>query len=58
MDHLWRELKGKIAANRQFANIDQAANHAEKWVLDLTKTHALCKAGILSKNFWLKDFCQ
>ena len=58
MDHLWRELKGKIAANRQFADIDQAANHAEKWVLGLTKAHALCKAGILSKNFWLKDFCQ
>jgi len=58
MDHLWRELKGKIAANRQFADIDQATYHAENWVLGLTKTQALCKAGILSENFWLKDFCQ
>lgn len=58
MDHLWRELKGKIAANRQFANIEQAAYHAENWVLSLTKTQALCKAGVLSKNFWLKYFCQ
>jgi transposase len=58
MDHLWRELKGKIAANRQFADIDQAAQQAESWVLGLTKAQARCKAGILSKNFWLKDFCQ
>jgi len=58
MDHLWRELKGKIAANRQFADIDHAALHAEKWVLGLTKPQALCKAGVLSKNFWLKVFCQ
>ena len=58
MDHLWRELKGKIAVNRQFADIDQAALHAEEWVLGLTKNHALCKAGVLSKNYWLKYFCQ
>ena len=58
MDHLWRELKGKIATNRQFANIDAAALHAEKWVLGLTKAQALRKLGVLSKNFWLKDFCQ
>jgi transposase len=58
MDHLWRELKGKLAANRQFADIDQGARQAEKWLLGLTKTQALCKAGVLSKNFWLKVFCQ
>lgn len=58
MDHLWRELKGKIAANRQFADIDEAALHAENWVLGLTKAQALRKSGVLSKNFWLKDFCQ
>lgn len=58
MDHLWRELKGKIAANRQYADIDQSADQAEKWVLGLTKNQARCKAGVLSKNFWLKYFCQ
>lgn len=58
MDHLWRELKGKIAANRQYDNIDMAAAQAENWVLDLTSSQALRKAGILSKHFWLKLFCQ
>jgi transposase len=38
MDHLWRELKGRIAANRQFADIDQGTLQAEQWVLGLTKT--------------------
>ena len=54
MDHLWRELKGKIAANRQFANIDAAALHAQKWVLGLTKTQAHVNRVSCQRTFGLK----
>lgn len=54
MDHLWRELKGRIAANRQYDTIDDEAAAAEAWVLGLTPTQARRKAGIRSKHFWLR----
>ena len=56
MDHLWREMKGSISANYQFASIDEHAAYAENWILDLSNRQALCKAGLLSKNFWLRSF--
>jgi hypothetical protein len=56
MDQLWRDLKSQISANYQFADIDEHAAFAERWVKSLTPTEALCKAGVLSKNFWLKSF--
>lgn len=55
-DHLWKELKRLIAANRQFRTIDEEAAHAERWLLSLTSTDALRKAGVLSHDFWLKAF--
>jgi transposase len=58
MDHLWRELKRLIAANRQAKTIDELAEYAEQWILHLSKSEALRKAGILSKNFWLKKPLQ
>jgi hypothetical protein len=58
MDHLWRELKGHIAANRQYANIDEHADSAEHWLLGLTPRQALRKAGVLSDGFWLRHFLQ
>lgn len=54
-DHLWKELKRLIVANRQFDTIDDEADHAEHWLVNMTPTTALRKAGILSDNFWLKD---
>ena len=54
MDHLWRELKGHVAANRQYATIDDELVAAEAWVLGLTPTQARRKAGILSATFWLR----
>jgi transposase len=56
VDHLWKELKRLIAANRQFRTIDDEADHAEQWFLSLTPREALRKAGILSENFWLQAF--
>lgn len=58
MDHLWRGLKGYISANRQYKTIDAHAQQAENWVLSLSAGQALRKAGILSKNFWLKHFFE
>ena len=56
VDHLWKELKRLIAANRQFPTIDVEADHAERWFLGLTPRKALRKAGVRSEKFWLKDF--
>jgi len=58
MDQLWRELKGHISANYQYPTIDEHATAAEQWIRSLTSTEALRKAGILSKNFWLKSFIK
>lgn len=55
MDHLWKELKRLIAANRQYHSIDEEAEQAEQWVLNLSPTEALRKAGVLSDNFWLAE---
>src|SRR3954471_22409902 len=61
MDHLWRHLKADLAANRQRPNIDALAEQAETWVLALSPQQTLRKAGLLSKNCWLKhvrtNFC-
>jgi hypothetical protein len=58
MDQLWRELKRTISANYQYEDIDEHAAFAQEWVESLSKTQALRKAGILSKNFWLKAFVK
>jgi len=55
-DHLWKDVKRLIVANRQFRTIDKEAAYVERWLLDLTPTETLRKAGVLSDNFWLKAF--
>lgn len=55
MDHLFREVKADISANYQYSSIDEHAANAENYLLHLTNKQALIKAGILSKNFWLKN---
>ena len=50
VDHLWRGLKNTLAANRQFATVDELASYAERWVRTLTPTQTLRKAGLLSPN--------
>ena len=58
MDQLWKELKGAISANHQFSSIGEHADYAEGWLMSLTNKEALRKAGVLSKNFWLRSFLQ
>lgn len=54
MDHLWKEVKSDISANYQFVNIDEHAAAADLYCRSLTNRQAKVRAGILSKNFWLK----
>jgi hypothetical protein len=55
MDHLWRHLKADLAANRQRPDIDALAEQAEAWILALSPQQTLRKAGLLSKDCWLKN---
>jgi transposase len=56
MDQLWREMKGSISANYQYATIEAHVAFAQAWLLSLTDSEAKRKAGIFSKNFWLQSF--
>jgi hypothetical protein len=58
MDQLWRELKADISANHQFKDIQEHAGCAQAWISSLSKTETLRKAGMLSKNFWLRRLLQ
>jgi transposase len=53
MDHLWRHVKGCGLANRPIQSIDEAADSACRYLLDMRQQERLRKAGILSGNFWL-----
>lgn len=56
MDHFWRQTKTDISSNYQYSNIEEHASSALHYMRRLTKTQALRRAGILSKNFWLKKY--
>jgi transposase len=55
MDHLWRHTKRYGLANRQTVSVDQSAEAACQYLLDLRPTERLRKAGVLSDNFWLAN---
>ncbi|WP_414696781.1 transposase [Paraflavisolibacter sp. H34] len=56
MDHMWKEVQSDVSANHQYANIAEHADFGETYILKLTNFQAKHRAGILSKNFWLKSF--
>lgn len=58
MDQLWRGLKNSISANHQFKDIKEHAAWAQTWVLSLTRSEALLRAGIFSEDFWLRSCLQ
>ena len=58
MDHFWRQVKADISTNYQYRDIDEHVAFALNYMRYLTKTQALIRAGILSKNFWLKRYLQ
>ena len=53
MDHLWRQVKRQTQANCKPRSIDQAADAACCYILDLSPYERLHKDGVLSGNFWL-----
>lgn len=55
VEHLWRALKADVAANRQFASIQETLRHAETWTQRLSPQQAFRKAGLLSPKYWLHD---
>ena len=58
MDQLWKELKRNVAANRQAASIEDLAERARQWVLNLTPAQARRKSGMASSKFWLRVLSQ
>jgi hypothetical protein len=58
MDHLWRDLKRPIAANRQAISVTALASDAADWVLGRTPQQARRKAGMTSAHFWLRNLVQ
>ncbi len=62
MDHLWRDVKQNVCANRQDANIDLLVARVLRHLQSLPPRTVLRKAGVLSPRFWLwsalsKYFC-
>jgi transposase len=58
MDQLFKELKARLAANRQFRSMRQEVCAAQLWMELLTNLDARRKAGLLSKHSWLRRVCQ
>lgn len=53
MDHLWRWVKGRGVANRPTTSIDDSADQACQYILNMSRHERRQKAGILSGDFWL-----
>ena len=62
MDTLWGQAKDVIAANKQYATIDDQVDRFLNHLLGMSGREALHTSGVLSDDFWLKtvlskDFC-
>ena len=53
VDHLWRDAKKQVCANRQYASIDDQVWQFLNFLNSLTPAEARRKAGLLSGDFWL-----
>ena len=56
MDQLWRRCKQTISGNFQYGSIDQHVDRFIDYVLRLPTREAFRKAGLLSPDFWLRDY--
>src|SRR5262249_50326142 len=54
MDHLWRHGKEKMSGNHRHASIDEQVERFIGYLGGLSADEALKKAGIFSKDSWLK----
>jgi DDE superfamily endonuclease len=55
MDHLGRQAKQVVSANRPYADIEEHVYRFTRYLYSLTRRQALRKAGVLSDDFWLRD---
>jgi transposase len=53
MDHLWRQVKARALADRPTRSIEDSADAACRYVIEMSRRERLKKAGVLSGNFWL-----
>jgi transposase len=53
MDQLWRHVKGRALADQPTLSIEESANYACHYILDMSRHERLRKAGVLSGDFWL-----
>jgi transposase len=53
MDQLWRHVKANALANQPTRAIDQSAEAACQYILNLSRRERLRKASLLSGRFWL-----
>jgi transposase len=54
VDHIWKDLKKDMAANYQYHDVDQGVRYALDWIRSLSRHQILRKAGLFSKNCWLR----
>ncbi len=54
VDQLFKCLKADVSANHQYQTIEEHARAAAGYLHNLTQKQALIKAGVKSKNFWLR----
>jgi transposase len=53
MDHLWRHVKRWALSDRPTQSIDQSADEACRYILEMSPHERLQKAGVFSEDFWL-----
>ena len=54
VEHLWRDAKGVLCANYKDAYLDHQVDGFIDYLQRLSASQRLRKAGVLSKNFWLR----
>lgn len=55
MDRLWGHGKDNVSANRQYGTIEEHVAQFLAYLENLSDHEALQKAGVFSKDFWLKS---
>jgi len=55
MDHLWRDVKQNVCANRQEVSIERLVVRVLRSLQRLPPRSRLRKAGVLSPRFWLRS---
>ena len=55
MDHLWKFVKKDAVGDKATESIDESARVACWYIMDMSPQERLCKAGVLSGDFWLAD---